>query len=211
MIASRTVLRWWRPTSAPKSSPREATTSLPSQTRRQPSLDTVSISDLHSSVAVERRRSFKDNQLPQPTRPSSPLPALTSYEANSIWFRRMIVYLPNSDPSGITNTSTGQLIYPDAQALSILDTSFNLTTRGDLTAGLPDSSWSTCLACAVIERTRGTQGVDRTGPCGACFGRYCWNETEWVYVAPGSESGGGREAVGGVAGGLVLALAAWFL
>lgn len=119
----------------------------------------------------------------------------------------MIIYLPNTDPTGTTNTTTGQLVYPNAQASKILDTSFALTTRGIPTNGTSDAQWPTCLACAVVERTRGTKGVDRTPACESCFGRYCWDETEWVEEkgkVEGKESGGGRLRASAAMGGLML-------
>ena len=81
----------------------------------------------------------------------------------------MLVYLPNSDPTGVTNTTTGQLVYLNNQTTAFLDTTFALTTRGIPTNGTADPEWATCLACAVVERMRGKKGVDQTAACTACF------------------------------------------
>jgi lysophospholipase len=82
----------------------------------------------------------------------------------------IIVYLPNDDPTGVTNTSTGQLVYPNSQAISFLDTASAMVYNG----WDNDAEWSTCLGCALVERTRGKEGVDRTRACERCFKTYCW-------------------------------------
>lgn len=130
----------------------------------------------------------------------------------------MLVYLPNSDPTGVTNTTTGQLVYLNNQTTAFLDTTFALTTRGIPTNGTADPEWATCLACAVVERMRGKKGVDQTAACTACFTKYCWNEVEWSNSttnetgAPGdsavSMGGMGRTGVAGIVGGLALAVVA---
>ncbi|ORY72587.1 lysophospholipase catalytic domain-domain-containing protein [Leucosporidium creatinivorum] len=85
----------------------------------------------------------------------------------------LIVYLPNDDPTGVTNTSTSQLVYPDTEAISFLDTASAIVYNG----WDNDAEWSTCLACALVERTRGKEGLDRTRACGRCFKTYCWGQS----------------------------------
>lgn len=91
----------------------------------------------------------------------------------------------NYDPTGITNTSTSQLVYSPAAAQKFMDTAFAITTRGIPTSsGASDPLWPTCLACTVVERVRGRNGVDMTPACGACFSRYCWSGVEAAVVVP---------------------------
>ena len=89
----------------------------------------------------------------------------------------LFVYLPNVDSTGTTNRTTSQLAYNHTQQVAFLDASVALTSRGIPAAnGTADPLWPTCLACAVVERTRGKTGVDRTAACTSCFSRYCWSE-----------------------------------
>lgn len=55
-----------------------------------------------------------------------------------------VVYLPNFDPTGVTNTSTGQIAYNNTQASDFLNTAYQFNSRIN----------STCISCAVMERTR---------------------------------------------------------
>lgn len=89
----------------------------------------------------------------------------------------------NYETTGVTNTSTSQLVYSPAAAQKFMDTSFAIATRGIPTAnGTSDPLWPTCLACTVVERVRGRNGVDMTPACGACFSRYCWSGVESAVV-----------------------------
>ncbi|KAL8283472.1 hypothetical protein RQP46_005575 [Phenoliferia psychrophenolica] len=104
----------------------------------------------------------------------------------------LIIYLPNADPTGKTNTTTAQLDYNITQQNAFLDATVSLTGRGmPSTNGSADAEWSTCLACAMVERTRGRNGVSRTSACESCFGRYCWS---------GSLAVNGTTATGGTNG-----------
>ncbi|KDE03719.1 hypothetical protein MVLG_05789 [Microbotryum lychnidis-dioicae p1A1 Lamole] len=103
----------------------------------------------------------------------------------------LIVYLPNYDPTGVTNTSTGQIQYNISQQVAFLNTAYDIATQGDST------EWGTCLQCAGIERLRARQGLNRTLTCEACFVKYCWNGTE---AATNSTSGGSGGAASGKTG-----------
>ena len=66
----------------------------------------------------------------------------------------LFVYLPNADPTGTTNTSTGTLAYPTDLQLAFLNATVALTSRGIPTAnGTADPLWPTCLACAVDRKS----------------------------------------------------------
>ncbi|KAM0792425.1 hypothetical protein ACM66B_005102 [Microbotryomycetes sp. NB124-2] len=108
----------------------------------------------------------------------------------------MMVYFPNYDPTGVTNTSTAQLVYNDTQATNFLNTAVDIVTRG-----LDNNStqFATCVACAVVERARGRQGVDRTATCNQCFERYCWSEVD--NSARPALQGDGNSTTGNIPGG----------
>lgn len=105
-----------------------------------------------------------------------------------------MVYLPNYDPTGVTNQSTAVTTYSRDLATSFLNAADQIGHNGILSAtGEADAAWATCMACAVVERARGKAGVDRTADCGECFERYCWSEVEAdVTVAKRAESGRGH-------------------
>ena len=80
-----------------------------------------------------------------------------------------------------------------------LDTAVDIATRG---RSGNSTEWTTCLACAVVERTRGREGVDRTPTCNTCFAQYCWDGTEaGASSTGGSNSAGGGTGVGNSTGG----------
>lgn len=96
----------------------------------------------------------------------------------------------------MTNTSTGQLVYPLSQASLFLSTATNNTYKGFLNStGGADPLWPTALACAVVERTRGRTGVDRTPACVSLFTKYCWSGIEAVLVSATSTTSAGTGTV----------------
>lgn len=86
----------------------------------------------------------------------------------------LIVYLPNAPLSFASNTSTFKLEYSNAQVARMLQNGWDVATRAN---GTLDDMWSTCLACAITQRSR--ERAKRVVPseCGACFQKYCWNGT----------------------------------
>ncbi|KAM0755886.1 hypothetical protein T439DRAFT_376171 [Meredithblackwellia eburnea MCA 4105] len=100
----------------------------------------------------------------------------------------LIIYLPNADPHGVTNTSTTILQYSAALSSAFLDSTVSIVSGG---INGTDSQWPTCLACAVVERGRAKAGVNRTSACTACFNKYCWS---------GSNTGNGYGSATGTGG-----------
>ncbi|KAJ7747752.1 lysophospholipase [Mycena metata] len=92
----------------------------------------------------------------------------------------MLVYLPNGAPPRdgsppLTNTSTFQATYTADEMQGMLTQTFTIATQGaEVDGTLEDGAWAACLACAVVDRARARQGVKRSGVCGTCFERYCW-------------------------------------
>lgn len=94
----------------------------------------------------------------------------------------LIIYLPNGGPPRngrppLTNTSTDQLAYQDAQIRGMLDQTFDITLQGDGGEGGSgkDNEWPACLACAVVDKARGRIHEERSGICKRCFERYCFD------------------------------------
>ncbi|KAJ7826475.1 lysophospholipase [Mycena olivaceomarginata] len=94
----------------------------------------------------------------------------------------LLVYIANGAPprdgaAPLTNTSTGQFVYAPDELRGMLAQSFDAATQGAVVGGaLEDREWGACLACAVVDRARAREGVERSGVCVGCFARYCWEE-----------------------------------
>ncbi|KAJ7672401.1 lysophospholipase [Mycena polygramma] len=92
----------------------------------------------------------------------------------------LLVYIANGAPprdgsAPLTNTSTFQTIYTADEMQGMLAQTFDVATQGAVVDGVSeDSEWGACLACAVVDRARARQGVERSGVCETCFARYCW-------------------------------------
>jgi lysophospholipase len=92
----------------------------------------------------------------------------------------LLVYIANGAPprdgaAPLTNTSTGQFVYAPDELQGMLAQSFDAATQGAVVGGArEDREWGACLACAVVDRARAREGVQRSGVCVGCFARYCW-------------------------------------
>ncbi|KAE9377350.1 lysophospholipase [Stipitochalara longipes BDJ] len=88
----------------------------------------------------------------------------------------IVLYVANAPYSAYTNyTWTGGAgAFNTAQFNEIFVNSFNQLTQGN---GTLDSEWTTCLGCAVIDRSLEGIGMQRTKQCQECLGRYCWDGT----------------------------------
>lgn len=65
------------------------------------------------------------------------------------------------------------------QAQAFMDESFAIATQGlGNNSTDPGAQWSTCLACALVDRTRSRQGIAREGLCATCFTNFCWDGKE---------------------------------
>ncbi|KDQ53831.1 hypothetical protein JAAARDRAFT_196951 [Jaapia argillacea MUCL 33604] len=122
----------------------------------------------------------------------------------------LIIYIADGGPApgypAVTNT-TGDT-FNETFAQAVLAQTFILATQGypANTSESKDPEYPACLACAVVDRTRAREGIERSGVCSSCFARYCWNGTQ---VAVTTSSGiGGRSSMQSVLamGGAALAL-----
>lgn len=86
----------------------------------------------------------------------------------------LVVYLPNSPYSTYSNLSITQLTTNDTQRDAMILNGYNIATMGN---GTVDSTWSVCVACAVLARSFERTNTDVPAACSTCFTRFCWNGT----------------------------------
>lgn len=103
----------------------------------------------------------------------------------------LLIYIANgAAPPGlpqITNVSTDQTSFTPGNAQAVLDEMFVIATQGFPNGSqTSDSEWPACLACAVVDRVRAKQNIERSGICSDCFNRYCWNASQSTLATNGS-------------------------
>lgn len=86
----------------------------------------------------------------------------------------LIVYIPNSPYVYNSNISTFQLSTNNTQRDAIVLNGYNVATMGNATV---DSTWPTCVGCAIISRSLDRAGIDIPDACSQCFRDFCWNGT----------------------------------
>ncbi|OSX65636.1 hypothetical protein POSPLADRAFT_1134437 [Postia placenta MAD-698-R-SB12] len=91
----------------------------------------------------------------------------------------LVIYLANGGPPlgqpPLTNTSTSQFVYSADEIDGMLSQAFDVATQG-IPEGLEkDALWPACLACAVVDRSRRRERIERSGVCESCMERYCWS------------------------------------
>ncbi|KIJ52835.1 hypothetical protein M422DRAFT_58598 [Sphaerobolus stellatus SS14] len=145
-------------------------------------------------TAAQRAARF-GNQYPFPKVPSSPNTFVNQGLTSRPTFFGcdepdvpLVVYLANGAPSakrralglpGITNTSTGQTSYTPEQAQTFMNEAFAIATQGlGGNSTSPGAQFSTCLACALVDRVRDRQRIPRQGLCSTCMENYCWDGKE---------------------------------
>jgi lysophospholipase len=70
----------------------------------------------------------------------------------------------------MSNVSTYDLSYSDADRNSIITNGYNAVTRGNATDG-----YDTCIGCAILQRSLVRTGTTIPAVCNTCFTDYCWN------------------------------------
>jgi len=86
----------------------------------------------------------------------------------------LIVYIPNAPYTYNSNVSTFDLEYNDTERNWIIQNGYDVATMGN---GTMDSSWPTCVGCAILSRSLNRTGTTVPDVCTTCFDRYCWNGT----------------------------------
>ncbi|KAF9811023.1 hypothetical protein IEO21_06727 [Rhodonia placenta] len=91
----------------------------------------------------------------------------------------LVIYLANGGPPlgqpPLTNTSTAQFTYTVDEIDSMLSQTFDIATQGIPEGVKKDPLWPACLACAVVDRSRRQERIERSGVCESCMERYCWS------------------------------------
>lgn len=77
-----------------------------------------------------------------------------------------VVYLPNSDWTYASNTSTLQLTYTASQTEGMIQNGNQVATQGG------DEYWAGCLACGLMLKEVGQANLP--SGCAACLADYCW-------------------------------------
>lgn len=86
----------------------------------------------------------------------------------------LIVYLPNSPYVYNSNISTFQLETNNTERDAIILNGYNVATMGNATV---ESTWPTCVGCAIISRSLDRTGMDVPEVCRQCFNDFCWDGT----------------------------------
>lgn len=85
----------------------------------------------------------------------------------------LIVYIPNTEYSYASNTSTFQLSYDLEQRISMIQNGFEAMTMGNLTK---DPDFVGCISCAIMRRKQESLNITLPDECEKCFSTYCWND-----------------------------------
>lgn len=86
----------------------------------------------------------------------------------------LVVYIPNAPYVYSSNVSTFQLETNDTERDAIVLNGYNVATMGNATV---NSTWPTCVGCAVISRSLDRAGIDVPEVCQQCFRDFCWDGT----------------------------------
>ncbi|KAI9931040.1 hypothetical protein ASPWEDRAFT_178756 [Aspergillus wentii DTO 134E9] len=84
----------------------------------------------------------------------------------------LIVYLPNSPYTYLSNVTTFDPSYEDSERDDLITNGYNMATMGN---GTVDGNWSTCVACAILSRSFERTNTNVPEACTQCFNKYCWN------------------------------------
>ncbi|KAL4922554.1 lysophospholipase catalytic domain-containing protein [Aspergillus aurantiobrunneus] len=86
----------------------------------------------------------------------------------------LIVYLPNSPFSYLSNFSTFTPSYELSERDGAIQNGYDAVTMGNSTT---DSEWSACVGCAILSRSFNRTNEQVPEICTQCFDRYCWDGT----------------------------------
>ncbi|KAI9848236.1 MAG: Lysophospholipase 1 [Thelocarpon superellum] len=84
----------------------------------------------------------------------------------------LLVWMPNAPYSYMSNVSTFDLRYSDAQRDQIIQNGYDVVTQGNISY-----DWPMCVGCAILKRSSQKQGTKLPEACTGCFETYCYNNT----------------------------------
>jgi lysophospholipase len=86
----------------------------------------------------------------------------------------LIIYIPNSEYSFKSNTSTFKMSYTDKERLEMIQNGFEVITYNNLTGS---SNYDYCISPAILRRSQERLGLETTDECNQCFSDFCWDGT----------------------------------
>ena len=86
----------------------------------------------------------------------------------------LVVYIPNSPYVYQSNVSTFTASYDTSQRDSIVMNGYEVATMGNASI---DTSWPTCVGCAILQRSMERTGTNIPEVCSTCFKNFCWDGT----------------------------------
>ena len=86
----------------------------------------------------------------------------------------LIVYLPNSPYVFHSNFTTFTSSYSTADRDNMILNGYAVATMGNATV---DSTWPTCVGCAILQRSMERTGTAIPEVCTTCFQKFCWDGT----------------------------------
>lgn len=84
----------------------------------------------------------------------------------------LIVYLPNRPYVYQSNFTTFTQSYNTSARDNVILNGYNVATMGN---GTVDNTWSTCVGCAILQRSMERTDTDIPDVCSGCFQRFCWD------------------------------------
>lgn len=86
----------------------------------------------------------------------------------------LILYIPNTPYTALSNVSTLTMSYTDTDRDAIIQNGYNVATMGN---GTQDSSWPTCVGCFILQRSLVRSSRAIPAQCQTCYQRFCYNGT----------------------------------
>lgn len=100
----------------------------------------------------------------------------------------LVVYIPNTEYSFQSNTSTFQLNYKLEERFSMIQNGYEAMTMGNFTK---DPDFLGCISCAIMRRKQESLDVELPQECSKCFSTYCWNDKSTSKNSTASTSNNG--------------------
>ena len=86
----------------------------------------------------------------------------------------LILYKPNYPYTYYSNISTFTLSYNTSARNAVVANGYDAATMGNETS---DSTWPTCVGCAILSRSLERTRTPVPQSCAQCFQRFCWDGT----------------------------------
>jgi len=103
--------------------------------------------------------------------------------SNTSTITPIIVYIPNTPYTYQSNVSTFDPSYNTSERDAIVMNGYEAATMGN---GSVDTTWPTCVGCAILSRSLERTNTPFPAVCTQCFQRFCWDGTVNSTNATGS-------------------------